>query len=217
MTDVWALLAVPFGLGLLGFIEPCTVGSSLLFVKYLEGKDRAARVLDATVFTVTRSLFVGGLGAIAALVGTVFTTVQRGFWVALGTVYVIVGAVYLTRRQGVFMRTLGPALTRARGVRGGAALGVLFGLNIPACAAPILAALLAASAGTASITRGFVAMAVFGLALSLPLLGAVLWPRGRRWLDRIAALSQRVPVWTGVVFVVLGLWSIYYGFAAATA
>lgn len=211
MIDPWALLAVPFGLGLLGFIEPCTVGSSLLFVKYLEGKDRAARVMDAAVFTITRALFVGSLGALAALVGTIFTTVQRGFWIALGAVYVIVGALYLTRRQWIFMRTFGPALTRARGARGGIALGVIFGLNIPACAAPILGALLAASAGTAGIAQGFVAMGVFGFALSLPLLGAVLWPRGRQWLDRISALSQRVPLWTGVVFVGLGLWSIYYG------
>lgn len=82
---------------------------------------------------------------------------------------------------------------------------------------PILAALLAASAGTASIARGFVAMAVFGLALSLPLLAVVLWARGRSWLDRIAALSQRVPRWTGAAFVVLDLWSIYYGFANASA
>jgi cytochrome c-type biogenesis protein len=29
------LVVVPVGLGLLGFIEPCSIGSTLLLVKYL--------------------------------------------------------------------------------------------------------------------------------------------------------------------------------------
>jgi cytochrome c-type biogenesis protein len=33
-----ALLIVPLGLGLLGFIEPCSIGATLIFVKFLEGK-----------------------------------------------------------------------------------------------------------------------------------------------------------------------------------
>ena len=32
------LIAIPAGLGLIGFVEPCSIGSSLVFVKYLEGK-----------------------------------------------------------------------------------------------------------------------------------------------------------------------------------
>lgn len=88
---------------------------------------------------------------------------------------------------------------------------MLFGLNIPACAAPLLAAVFAASAGTATVAQGFWVMAVFGLALSLPLVVAVFWARARGWLDRLAALTHRVPFWTGVAFVVLGAWSVYLG------
>lgn len=36
--DLWALIVLPLGLGLLGFVEPCSVGSSLLFVKYLPSR-----------------------------------------------------------------------------------------------------------------------------------------------------------------------------------
>lgn len=172
---------VPFGLGLLGFIEPCTVGSSLLFVKYLEGKEAAAKLLEVTVFAATRAVFIGALGALAALIGSAFLDVQRWLWVLLGAVYV--------------------------------ALGVVFGRNIPACAAPLLAAVLAASLGTATVARGFWTMAVFGLALSLPRVVAVFWSRARGWLDRLAALSNRIPSWTGVVFI-LGGWSIYFGVSA---
>jgi cytochrome c-type biogenesis protein len=212
--DLWTLLVLPLGLGLLGFIEPCTVGSSLLFVKYLEGKEAAAKLLETSVFTATRALFIGALGALAALIGSAFLDLQRWFWVLLGSAYVVLGLVYLAGKHWKLMRVLGPKLNRVRTARGAATLGVIFGLNIPACAAPLLAAVFAASLGTASVAQGFWMMAVFGLALSLPLVAAVFWPRARGWLDRIAALTQRVPFWTGVVFVLLGAWSVYLGLTA---
>ena len=100
-------------------------------------------------------------------------------------------------------------------MRGSAALGVLFGLNIPACAAPLLLALLGASAASGarggSVAEGFVALALFGFALSLPLVVAVLFAPARRALDWLAALSRRLPVWTGVLLIALGAWSIWLG------
>lgn len=212
--DLWALVVLPLGLGLLGFIEPCTVGSSLLFVKYLEGKEAAAKLLETGIFAATRALFIGALGAVAALVGSAFLDVQRWFWILLGAVYVLLGLLYLAGKHWRLMRVLGPKLSQARTKKGAAALGVLFGLNIPACAAPLLAAVFAASLGTASVAQGFWVMALFGLALSLPLVVAVFWARARGWLDPLAALSNRIPFWTGVAFVVLGLWSIYFGVSA---
>lgn len=214
MMDLWALLVLPLGLGLVGFIEPCTVGSSLLFVKYLEGKEAAAKLLETVVFTATRAIFIGTLGAGAAFIGTALLDVQRWFWILLGSAYVVLGGIYLAGKHYSVMRRFGPALRRARTVRSAAALGVVFGLNIPACAAPLLAAILAASLGTASVAQGFVVMAVFGFALSLPLLVAVFWGRARGWLDDVAALSSRVPFWTGIVFVLLGAWSMYFGATA---
>ena len=209
--DLWALLVLPLGLGLLGFIEPCTVGSSLLFVKYLEGKEAAAKVMETAVFTLTRALFIGSLGAVAALIGSAFLDIQRGFWILLGATYVVLGGIYIAGQQSKLVRTLGPKLNRVRATRGAATLGVIFGLNIPACAAPLLAALFAASAGAATVAQGFWLMAVFGLALSLPLVVAVFWARARGWLERLAAFTHRVPFWTGVAFVVLGAWSVYLG------
>jgi cytochrome c-type biogenesis protein len=99
-----------------------------------------------------------------------------------------------------------------RGVQGAAALALLFGLNIPACAAPLLAAVLgsAAVAGAARVAQGFVTLALFGLALSLPLVLALLWAPARRALDRLAGLSGRVPVLVGLLFVGLGVWSVRF-------
>src|SRR3546814_16372220 len=66
------LVAVPAGLGLIGFVEPCSLGSSLVFVKYLEGKGATAKLLEVTLFAVTRSAFIGLLGVVAALLGALF-------------------------------------------------------------------------------------------------------------------------------------------------
>ena len=208
-------LLLPIGLGLVGFIEPCSIGSTLVFVKALEGRTAAMKVAQTALFALTRALFIGGLGIGAVLVGSVFLGFQKGAWVVLGVVYVALGAAYLTGRSAALMRTLGPGLARLSGLSGSAVLGVLFGLNIPACAAPLLFVLLGAAAagGTAGATlaEGFVSLGLFGFALSLPLVAAVLFAPARRLLDRIAGLSRRMPVWTGVVMIVLGLWSIGLG------
>ena len=110
------------------------------------------------------------------------------------------------------MRTLGLGLHRLGRTRGPVALGLLFGLNIPACAAPLLFALFGAAAvGGVTIAQGFGSLALFGLFLSAPLAVAVAWPPGERLLDRFAGLSSRIPRWTGAVLAVFGLWSIYFG------
>lgn len=212
VPELGNLLVVSLGLGLLGFVEPCTVGASLLFVKYLEDRDSPAKVRTTLIFAATRAAFIGALGGVAALLGSAFLGVQRGFWILLGGAYLALGALYLGRKQGMLMKTLGPALSRAGETRSATGLGVLFGLNIPACAAPLLGALFAATLGAGSVLRGVASMSVFGLALSFPLVVVVFWEPGRRGLDWVAGLSRRMPLWTGAVFVALGAWSIYFAF-----
>jgi cytochrome c-type biogenesis protein len=215
-ADLVNLVVLPIGLGLFGFVEPCSIGSSLVFVKYLEGKNRLAKLSQVTVFMLTRGLFIGLLGASAALLGAAFLGFQKAAWIGLGAIYVAIGAVYLLGKAGFLMRTIGPRLSRLPGTRGSATLGILFGLNIPACAAPLIFALFgAAAAGGAAgrpIATGFVSLGLFGLALSLPLVVAAGFAPARRALDWLAGLSRRLPFWTGVVLIALGLWSIGFGF-----
>jgi cytochrome c-type biogenesis protein len=209
------LVLLPIGLGLLGFIEPCSIGSSLVFVKYLEGKSAAAKLAQVTAFTAARALFIGTLGMLAVVIGATFLGFQRGAWILLGAIYVVIGALYFAGRAKSLMISLGPSLSRISGLRGSAGLGILFGLNIPACAAPLIFALLgmAAAGGVAggTLAAGFISLGLFGFALSLPLVLAVLFDPARRLLDRLAGLSQRLPFWTGLLLTVLGLWSISFG------
>ncbi|TAK44847.1 MAG: hypothetical protein EPO27_11575 [Betaproteobacteria bacterium] len=213
--DLAALVLWPIGFGLLGFIEPCAIGSTLLFIKTTEGQAPAVKVGQIFAFTLSRAIFIGLLGASAAFIGSMFLGVQKAVWLVMGALYAAIGVLYLTGRIGSLMVSIGPRIASLSSPRGSIVLGVAFGLNIPACAGPILLALLAASAaGGASgetVARGFTSLALFGFALSLPLVAAVLFERARRALDWLAGLTRRMPVWTGVLFVVLGAWSIWFG------
>jgi cytochrome c-type biogenesis protein len=213
--DLFQLVILPVGLGLLGFVEPCSIGSSLVFIKYIEGQSAAARIAQVGVFALTRALLIGALGGLVALIGTIFLGLQKSAWILLGALYIAIGAFYAFGKAGFLMRSFGPSLSRLVGLRGSIGLGVLFGLNIPACAAPLIFALLgtAALGGSTGGTfaRGFVSLGLFGLALSAPLVLAVSWEPGRRLLDRLAGLSVRVPMVIGLVLIGLGLWSVYFG------
>jgi cytochrome c-type biogenesis protein len=209
------LLALPVAFGLFGFIEPCSIGSTLIFIKTMEGKPPAVKLLQMSLFAGFRAGFIGILGAAAVIVGAAFFDFQKAAWIALGALYAALGLLYLSGRIGWLMRSFGPGLARISSVRGSAALGMLFGLNIPACAAPLLLALLGASAAGGarggSAAQGFLALALFGFALSAPLLVAVFFEPARRALDWLAALSRRLPLWTGLLLVALGAWSIWFG------
>src|SRR5258708_712744 len=212
------LVLFPIGVGLLGFIEPCSIGSKLIFVKHVEGRDATSKLAQVGAFAGTRAVFIGLLGMLAVVLGTAFLGFQRSAWFVLGTVYVLLGALYVVGRIGALTVSLGPSLARLSGLRGSAALGLLFGLNIPACAAPLVFALLgAAAAGRAAgatLPGVFIGLALFGFALSLPLVIAVLFEPARRALDWLASLSRRLPLWTGLVLLVLGLWSIWFALFA---
>lgn len=216
MEPLWTLLLMPLALGLLSFIEPCSIGASLLFLKSVEGNPPAVKAMQAGVFTLTRAVFIGLLGAVAALVGTAFVGFQHFGYVLLGTFYVVLGIIYLTGNASRVMRTLGPGLGRLSTVRGSTVLAVFFGLNVPACAGPLLAAVLgsAAVAGAASVGKGFFMLALFGFGLSLPLLIALAFAPGQRLVEWLGRYSLRVPVVIGALLVLLGAWSIWLGIVA---
>ena len=206
---------LPIELGLLGFIEPCTLGSTLIFLKFLEDKSAARKLAETLGFMLMRALVIGLLGALAAQLGTLFLGAQKALWIALGALYGGLGVLYLTGGIAPLMIRLGPSLSRLAGMRGSLGLGVLFGLNIPACAAPLVLALLATAAAHGAtggtVMAGFFSLVLFGAALSLPLIVAVLFTPARGVIDWLGRLSRRMPIIIGLVLIVFGLWSIRDG------
>ena len=207
---------LPLGLGLLGFIEPCSIGTSLLFLQYLEGRAVRSQVFETLAFTATRAAVIGMLGVVAVLLGSLFVAFQKTAWAVMGGIYIVLGLAYLTGHVDRMKRTFGASLGRLSGAKGAGVLGLIFAFNIPACAGPLLIALLGSAAVTSgsNIARGFVMLSLFGLALSLPIAVAVLSRHGRQMLERIGRLSARVPKIIGVLFILLGAWSIRFALVA---
>ena len=63
--EVATFILLPIGLGLFGFIEPCAIGSTLLFIKTTEGAPAAAKMAQVLAFTLSLAVFIGLLGALA--------------------------------------------------------------------------------------------------------------------------------------------------------
>lgn len=211
MLEAVNYLLVPLGLGLLGFVEPCSVGTHLLFLKSLENRNATAQVTAAVIFTLIRTLVAGGLGLIAVLIGSAFTSLQQGFWVVLGMVYTGIGFLYLTDKISILKVHFGRSISRLSSNNGTIVLGMLFGLNMPACAAPLLFVLFTTAVGADNLLQGFATLALFGFALSVPLLLFVTLSTFRNHLDILVSLSGKMPKLTGSLMLTLGMWSIGFG------
>jgi len=205
-----SLLALALGLGLLGFIEPCSMGANGVFLGYLRKKDRRTRFSETVRFTLVRSAVLGLFGLAIALLGTFVFTAQKGFWLVLGLLYLVLGiAVILNARfrWGLFDR-LSPGKLLPGREDHSLGLGILFGLNLPACAYPLMLALLGRSAASGA-PWGFAILFVFGLALSAPLVPLALSERAAKLFDRLGRLGGVTPYVVGTILIVLAAYVLY--------
>jgi cytochrome c-type biogenesis protein len=120
---LFQLFILPAGLGLFGFIEPCSIASSLLFVKYLEDEGAAEKIRQTALFAATRAVFIGLLGVAAVMVGSGFVAFQKAAWIILGVLYALLGVLLLAGRARALMVAVGPGMVRLSGLRGSAGLG----------------------------------------------------------------------------------------------
>jgi len=206
----FSFLALAFGLGLLGFVEPCSVGAHGIFLSHLREKGRDARLSETAKFALSRSLLLGlfGLG-IASAGGLVFAA-QKGFWLFLGLLYLALGVAVILNarfRWGLFGGiSLDRLLPRDKDRSLG--LGLLFGLNLPACAYPLMLGLLGQSAASGAVW-GFLTLFVFGLALSLPLFPLAFSERAAKFFGRLSRFSGMTPYLTGVALIAIAAYVLY--------
>jgi cytochrome c-type biogenesis protein len=203
---------LPIALGLLGFIEPCTVGSHLVFLGTQEHRSRSDKLRASIVFAIVRAVIAGLIGALIAFAGQSLIEAQTGIWMFFGLVYAVLGLAFLVGGAGFVKRRLEFTPSHWRQARSPFVLGLAFGLNIPACAAPILFGLLGLAATSGTVLAGFMMMALFGLALSAPLIAFAAVPSLRTRLDAWSARARQTRWTLGLVFILLGLWSMWFGF-----
>lgn len=204
-------LLTPIGLGLLGFLEPCSLGANAVFLGYIMPLSGWRRVAETLTFTLSRGAFLGLIGAAAGALGGVVLVLQRGYIVALGVVFVFLGLWVLAGKSSYMPRlpTLHLGGLRRRPSRA-LLLGVLFGLSAPACATPLLAALVAQSLPLGA-AGGFVTLFVFGVAMSVPLIGLAVWRGWQRGLERLSGLRPYLPYLTGGALLLIGFYAIVSG------
>jgi cytochrome c-type biogenesis protein len=209
ITTQTMLLA--FGLGLLGFVEPCTIGAHMLFLGGQRGRPISARLGAASVFLLARLVVMGGFGGLIVTLGQRLIGVQTGTWLVFGTIYLGLGLAIFAGWDKSMRHRIKLAPERWKAASNPLLQGLAFGLNIPACAAPILFGLIGTATVSGSAMTGFLMMAIFALALSLPLLPLSVAPRLARPLDRLADWLRPRRWLLGGVFIVLGIWSVWFG------
>src|SRR5260370_4934411 len=109
LPGLTSLVLLPLAFGLLGFVEPCSIGSTVIVIKSLEGESGANKLAQVSLFAATRAVFIGLLGMLAVILGAAFLGVQRDAWIALAAIYVLIGLLVIGRPGGV-MPSLAPAL-----------------------------------------------------------------------------------------------------------
>lgn len=205
------VLIVPVGLGLLGFVEPCTIGGHLIFLRSVAERRLAARLVATLLFALVRALMMGAFGMTVALIGQYLSDVQSALWLVFGSVYLLIGLAYASDRIGGIARGIDMAPGAWKSVSHPLALGIAFGLSIPACAAPILFGLVGLAATGGSVLFGFATMAVFALALSVTLAVLAAAPSVASRAARLSGAGAATRWVFAFVFLLLGGWSLWFG------
>ncbi|MFQ5541894.1 MAG: hypothetical protein ACE5E2_03615, partial [Candidatus Binatia bacterium] len=92
--ELYQITLVPIAFGLLGFVEPCSIGANIIFLGYLQAREKA-KVLEAVKFTITRALFLGLIGLVAGALGQSLRIGTYSYSLTLGALYTFLGFLAL--------------------------------------------------------------------------------------------------------------------------
>lgn len=178
------ILVVPIVFGLVAAITPCALGINAVFLGYVTGKPRPRRLWEWGLFALARAALLTALGLTFGLLGQVVSSFVRGYQQFIAWGLIALGVLFILSR---FQRLPLPYLNLANdrllvGNKSALALGALFGLDVPACTSPLVLALLAETVLVGNWLFGAVALFIFGVSMSLPLLPVTMAERADRWL-----------------------------------
>jgi cytochrome c-type biogenesis protein len=227
-------ISLPFAFlaGLVSFLSPCVlpvVPAYLSFVSGLSMEElsadsaataRRTAALHAALFILGFLLVFMTLGASATAAGQAFNRMLPTITRVGGVIVIVFGILLLDWvRMPPLARDLRVHLqTKPSGAVGSVVVGVVFGAGWTPCIGPILATILLYASMEATVMRGTVLLAVYGLGLGVPFLVAAIGFNGfltslevfRRWARPI----QRV---AGILLVVIGVLLVTGRFATVSA
>lgn len=178
------LFLIPLVFGLVGAITPCALGINAVFLGYVAGKPRPRRMWEWLLFALARAALLTALGLTFGLLGQTVGSFVRSYQQLIAWGLITLGVLFiLSRFRRVPLPTLSLVGDRApAGNVSALALGVLFGLDIPACTSPLVLALLAQTVLVGDWLFGAISLFVFGVGMSLPLLPITMAEGADRWL-----------------------------------
>jgi cytochrome c-type biogenesis protein len=227
-------ISLPFAFlaGLVSFLSPCVlpvVPAYLTFVSGLtmdelsDGSEVAARrtaVLHATLFILGFLLVFMTLGASVTVAGQAFNRLLPIISRVGGVLIILFGILLLdwvrlpplARDFRVHLRT------KPSGAAGSVLVGVVFGAGWTPCIGPILATILLYASMEATVARGTLLLATYGLGLGVPFLVAAI---GFNWFltgqEALRSWARPIQKLAGILLVVIGVLLVTGDFAAVSA
>ncbi len=212
--NYYSLIVLPFVFGLIGFVEPCSMGINMMFLSGVHQTRPGRRIREIVIFMTVRASILALLGVSVAFVGSRIFSFQRGFFTLLALLYVVVGLLMIFPGSRLHrLRNIRVAHLLGLDFRQGSLkrLGLIAGLTIPACAIPLLTVLLGQTLLTGKLLTGFVSLFIFGLALTVPLAVFSFFRTGTAWLDWMAARAGKLKIVGGALLVAVGIATYYSG------
>jgi len=182
--NAWAnLFILPVILGLVGAITPCAMGINALLLGYLMDKERRTRLWQGVQFTLVRAGLLTLLGLLFGLLGQTAAGFIFAYQKVIAVSLILLGVLFIVSGyRPLPIPELGLARRFGRGPGGVLTLGILFGLDIPACTGALVLALLARTVLMGNYVAGAISLFVFGVAMSLPVLVVVMFEGANRAL-----------------------------------
>jgi cytochrome c-type biogenesis protein len=229
------LLAAPLAVaaGVVSFLSPCSLPLVPGYLSYvggltgsevsraaggdttdvavrLRGASRRRVLVGASLFVLGFSVVFTAYGAAAGALGGLLFDQSRTLTVVLGALTVLLGLVFAgVVRIPALGRTTRASVRPAAGLTGAPLLGALFAIGWTPCIGPTLAAVLALSADSATVSRGALLAFLYRIGLGVPFL--MVAASLHRAMDRLAAVRRNsllIMRSGGVLLVVIGLLQI---------
>lgn len=224
MNDaVTVSLGLAFAAGLISFLSPCVlplVPSYITFVTGMtldeltvQGKDSARRraAAHAALFVLGFTLVFIALGAGASALGASLRR-QLPLIQQVGGVMIVAFGLYMLgvlRLPGLSREARVQLASKPAGYVGSVIVGMTFGAGWTPCVGPVLASILLYAGARATLAKGILLLAVYGLGLGVPFFVAAVslnWylagaQRIKRWLRPIELAAGAVMVVLGVLLV----------------
>lgn len=201
--SIYDSILIPSVFGLIGFIEPCSLGINIIFLNRIKGFNRAKRISETLIFTSVRGFFLALVGLSAAFIGSKIITIQSSFFLILGGVYILLGVLAIMNMYRPIFKH-GINISKYIPNEGSMTLGVVFGLIIPACAISLVLALIGKAILFGNLFEGFISLFIFGIALSSPLFVISCFHQSSEIIARTADRAKKIPWLAGTVLIGVG-------------